>query len=68
MNEIQFRFKNAKIYVCPRASSLPALLSLGKKKKETAASQAILLSSFEVNQCQLLTGSSGLVFLVTNFS
>lgn len=67
---IQVQNKNDKIYVCPcpRASSLPSLLSLGKKKKETAASQAILLLSFEVNECQLLTGSSGLVFLVTNFS
>ena len=57
------------VHVLARLAFLAtALLSLGKKKKETAASQAILLLSFEVNQCQLLTGSSGLVFLVTNFS
>lgn len=78
VNEIHFRFKikrntiqnKIQVRLCPRTSSLPALLSLGKKKKETTASQVTLstaLISLEVNQCQLLTGSSVLVFLVAIF-
>ena len=57
------------VHVLARLAFLAtALLSLGKKKKETTATQVTLstaLLPFEVNQCQLLTGSSVLVLLVT---
>lgn len=75
VNEMHFRFKIKRtkygfVHVLARLAFLRFSRLAKKKKKETTASQATLLTallSFEVNQCQLLTGSSVLVFLVTIF-